>query len=132
MRFFATVAAFVVVASTSFSASASEWKYRLWQSQHAGIGDWITTQCKTSDPGGVDAIISQNGPGAAYNIHVWCRVDNDMTKKWSDQHLQVVGGNPMGEMVALIKETDRFAIIGFINNGQAADVIVGVRMSSVN
>lgn len=109
-------------------AMAEEWRGKIFENDWQPIESWLNTDCKTKDPSGISAVVSQSGND--YNIVVFCRQDNDESRQWKMHNLAVTGGQALIDSVTLAKSSGSWAIIGFVNTAEPThDLIIGSRVS---
>jgi hypothetical protein len=105
----ASLLAIVFAAPT---AMAAEWKHFSQKANYNQIAAWVNNTCKPKDATGIVGTISVTPKVTdAYDVHVWCRMDNsDAT--WAMETSAFVQGSAAG--LGARVETGRTAIIAVV------------------
>lgn len=78
------------------AAMATEWKHFSQKANYNQIAAWVNNTCKPKDATGIVGTISVTPKVTdAYDVHVWCRMDNS-DAKWAMETSAFVQGGAAG------------------------------------
>lgn len=104
--------------------SAPVWGYETIKSEHYWIEDLVTKN-KPQDISGVKGFISQNKPGADYDIHVFCRPDHSASANWKMVPSNYTGSNEEHTKIEQDLDSGRWRGLALVQ-GHQTHVLIGV------